>query len=190
MKQVLGAVTGWEAVSPEVSITVSYMTHEEINSTWPLHPDDDTIYLQRMVDGQCVANESGGICSGEINGFAGITRWISSGLDYSVAMCVNADELDTDTAQPFVLQGVVAHELGHAMGSGPAYPQGLWHVNDGVADPGPVHNPADHPVSIMTTWHENEPANGLPTCLDANNLALVRGLAPVACESDAAAPAP
>jgi hypothetical protein len=91
-----------------------------------------------------------------------ITQWTEN---YSTISCVNADELDSESdVRPLGLQACVAHELGHSLG--------LWHIDEGVPS---------HPVSIMTTYHQDEPANALPTCLDVNDVAQVHHLAGVPC---------
>jgi hypothetical protein len=162
MAQVMGAVQAWEAASPAVRFTVSYATHDAVGAHAVTYPDDDTIYLQRYGAGLACdlsptfGGQSDG-CSLVVN-WAGITGWNAG--NYSSLTCLNTDMLDPDTAQPLIVQAVTAHELGHSLG--------LWHIDQGVPD---------HPVSIMTTHHVDEPADALPTALDVANVLAVHGLA-------------
>jgi hypothetical protein len=149
MAQVMDAVAAWEAIGPDVRFAVTEADHAAVGRAGATSPDDDTIYLQRRTEGGCAI---------ALGAYAGLTVWSNT---TSTQTCVDAGELDADGAsRPRELQAVVAHELGHSLG--------LWHIDVGLPD---------HPVSIMTTWHQDEPLDGLPTCLDSNDVADVHHLA-------------
>ena len=143
------ALDSWERRGPDVRFAVRTAPDRDgLASTAAAGGDPNTIYVVREIAHSCAVPYSGGTAVP-----IAYTVWNVNG---STSTCLDADRLDeAEPGQANVFKAVVAHELGHSFG--------LAHDDVGV--------PERAPESIMTTHHEDEPADGEVTCIDARRVA-------------------
>jgi hypothetical protein len=159
--QIRAGLGSWERKGPGVSFTIEVAAdHASLEEEAQSSPTPNTVYVLRESDHFCAVPYLASAPSVPI----AFTSWNPNG---STVTCLDADRLDAaEPGQATVFKAVAAHEIGHSFG--------LAHDDVGVA--------SGAPESIMTTYHQNEPADGEVTCIDARGVAArFGGVLPAAC---------
>ena len=160
--QIRAGLASWDQRGPSVALAIQTASDRDtLANAAASGGEPNTIYVVREIAHSCAVLYSGGSDPAEPIAF---TVWNPNG---STSTCLDADRLDAaEPGQANVFKAVVAHEIGHSFG--------LAHDDVGVA--------AGAPESIMTTYHQNEPADGEVTCRDVRGVAAHFALAvPAAC---------